>query len=70
MNIELSKEDLLLLDMLLSKELEETKTEIHHSSSVEYKDYLKNRELRLKNLLARVKNALGVNAKIEEEVRI
>jgi hypothetical protein len=59
MNIELSKEDLQLIDMLLSKAEGVTRIEIHHCKHREYKDFLKNREKQVGDLMALVKNALA-----------
>jgi len=59
MNVELSKEDLQLLDMLLAKEEVQTRVEIHHCKYHEYKDFLKKREKHVGDLLASVKNALA-----------
>jgi hypothetical protein len=44
MNVELSKKDLELIDMLLSKEEGMTHVEIHHCFSHDYKNFLKERE--------------------------
>jgi hypothetical protein len=59
MNVELSKEDLELMNMLLAKEEVETRVEIHHCRNREYKDFLKEREKHVGDLLASVKNALA-----------
>ena len=59
MSIELSKEDLMLIDMLLSKAESVTRIEIHHCKHHEYKDFLKKREKHVGDLLASVKNALA-----------
>jgi hypothetical protein len=59
MNVELSKEDLLLIDMLLSKAEGVTRIEIHHCNHREYKAFLKEREQHVGDLLARIKNALA-----------
>jgi hypothetical protein len=58
MNVELSKEDLMLIDMLLSKEESMTRVEIHHCFSHDYKNFLKEREKHIGDLLTRVKDAL------------
>ena len=56
MNLELSKEDLDLLTMLLSKSEVDTRVEIHHADkSFEYRDYLKARDKQISSLLERVK---------------
>ena len=56
MNLEVSNEELDLIKMLLSKAEGVTRVEIHHATkSFEYKDYLKQRDTLIANLLARVK---------------
>lgn len=57
MNLEVTKEDLALLKMLVSKAEVETGVEIHHARTFEYKTYLKEREKQIADLLARL-NAL------------
>jgi len=59
MNIDVSKEDLQLIDMLLSKAEGATAVEIHHCRVSEYKDFLKQREKHIADLLARIRNALA-----------
>ncbi|MEW6439739.1 MAG: hypothetical protein AB1640_02285 [bacterium] len=54
MNLEMSKSDLALLKMLLTKVEYETRVEIHHSKTFEYKDYLKQREKQIQDLLERL----------------
>ncbi len=61
MNVEFSKEDLQLIDMLLSKAEGVTRIEIHHCSNHDYKDFLKAREKQIGELLSRIKNALVVS---------
>ena len=56
MNLEVSKEELGLIKMLLRKEKEKTRFEIHRATtSFAFKDYLKQRDTLIANLLARVK---------------
>lgn len=56
MNLELSNDELDLIKMLLSKAEVETRVEIHHATkSFEFKDYLKQRDKLIVNLLTRVK---------------
>jgi hypothetical protein len=62
MNVEFSKDDLKLLEMLLSKEEVQTRVEIHHCRYHEYKNYLKEREKEIVEVLARVKSALAAIA--------
>jgi len=59
MNVEFSKNDLMLMEMLLSKEEGMTRIEIHHCFSHDYKNFLKEREKHIGDLLARIKNALA-----------
>jgi hypothetical protein len=59
MKVELSKEDLMLIDMLLSKEEGMTRIEIHHCFSHDYKNFLKEREKHIGDLLTRIKNVLA-----------
>ncbi len=59
MNIDVSKEEASLLNMLLKKEEVTTRVEIHHARmSFEYRDYLKQREKLIVSLLERVKQLL------------
>ena len=68
-NIELSKDDLSLLEILLSKEINETRVEIHHSRrDVEIKAYLKRRENAVNDLLTRIKNTMDSNPPDREEM--
>jgi len=59
MNLEFSKDDIMLMDMLLSKEEVETRVEIHHCKFHENKNFLKSREKQIGDFLARIKNALA-----------
>ena len=59
MNVDLSKEDLLLIDMLLSKAEGSTAVELHHCKFNEYKEFLKQRGKHIVDLLSRIKNALA-----------
>jgi hypothetical protein len=61
MNVELSKKDLIMIDMLLSKAEGTTRVEIHHCFDFSYKDFLKEREKHIADLMARVKNALNAS---------
>jgi len=60
MNVEFSKNDLMLMEMLLSKEEGMTRIEIHHCFSHDYKNFLKEREKQIGDLLARIRKALAV----------
>jgi len=57
MNIELLKEDVQLIRMLLSKAEVETRVEIHHAHSFEYKNYLKERDKHITDLIQRLDKA-------------
>ena len=59
MTLNLGKDELTLMQMLLSKEEGDTRVEIHHCRDHEYKDYLKQRERCVEELLARVREALS-----------
>ncbi len=58
--MELSRENLTLLDMLLSKAEVETRIEIHHCRTYGFKDYLKKREEEIGTLRTGIKKALAV----------
>lgn len=58
-NLEVSKDDLFLIYMLLKKEEVVTRIGVHHSRrAIEYQDYLKQREADIQGLLERVKKHL------------
>lgn len=59
MTVNLTKEDLALMEMLLTKEEGDTRVEIHHCRDHEYKEYLKKRAAQLSDVLGRIKAALG-----------
>lgn len=59
MNADFSKDDLHLMDMLLSKAEGGTRVEIHHCSNHDYKDFLKQREKQIGELLNRIKSAIA-----------
>jgi hypothetical protein len=57
--LEVTKEELSLLKMLLNREEVSTRIEIHHARmSFEYRDYLKAREKEIGELLERIKQHL------------
>lgn len=59
MTLEVSKEELSLLKMLLSREEVTALIEIHHARmSFEYRDYLKTRHKEVSDLLGKVKKLL------------
>jgi hypothetical protein len=51
MNVELEPKDIVLLNMMLNKELGDTRVEARHSDNREYKNCLKEREKQLKSLV-------------------
>ncbi|MFH2012646.1 MAG: hypothetical protein ABIJ37_08120 [Pseudomonadota bacterium] len=56
MNLEVSQEEVDFLKMTLNKQEGVTRVEIHHATkSFEYRDYLKQREKMIHNLLEKVK---------------
>lgn len=58
-NLDVSKEELSLIEMLLTKEEAQTRIEIHHARrSFDYRDYLKTREKEIHDLLVRVQKQL------------
>jgi hypothetical protein len=59
MNLELSKEDLLLLKALLDKEWGVLRVEIHHCRTHDYKDFLKQSEKQIDSMRERINAALG-----------
>jgi hypothetical protein len=57
MNIELSKDDLALIEMLLAQEESEINIEIHHCRNISYKEYLHERQIEIHDILERIRNA-------------
>jgi hypothetical protein len=55
MKIDLMKEDVELLNVLLEKDLGETLVGIHHCKSNDYKDMLRSREKQVRKLLQQIK---------------
>lgn len=55
MAIELSKPEKELLATILEKELEEVRSELHHTQDHDYKDNVKEREKLVRGLLAKLK---------------
>jgi RNAse (barnase) inhibitor barstar len=55
MNLELSKEDLDIIEELLSIEMNSLPVEIHHCRTADYKDMLKMKQKTVSGLLERVK---------------
>ncbi|MBP1721676.1 MAG: hypothetical protein H6Q45_288 [Deltaproteobacteria bacterium] len=58
MNLELSKEDLLLIKALLDKEHGVIGVQIHHCRTHDFKDLLKQSARQIESILERVKKAL------------
>lgn len=54
MKLEISEPELDLLQVLLVKELEETRVEIHHARNMDYKIGLEEREGLLRKLMGRL----------------
>jgi hypothetical protein len=54
MNVELMEPEVRFLQMLLVKELEETRVEIHHARNMDYKMALEDREALIRTLMNRV----------------
>jgi len=55
MTLEISKEELSLMKMLLTREEVTTRIEIHHARmSFEYRDYLKARQKEISDLLEKI----------------
>ena len=68
MDLEFSREDLVLLNMLLSKAEVETRIEIHHCRTHEFKDYLRKQQEEIGALLTAVKKVLAAyNAQHPDE---
>ena len=55
MNLELSHEDLKLLEFLLTKEESELRVAIHHCRNNDFKEYLKHHLAHIGKLLARIR---------------
>jgi len=53
MTTELSPQEMELLKMLLAKEMEETRVEMHHAKNIEFKAHLQAREQLIHGLLER-----------------
>ena len=59
MNLELSKEDLLLIKALLDKEHGVIGVQIHHCRTHDFKDLLKQSAKQIEAILERIKTVLG-----------
>ena len=68
MEIETSRNDLILLQMILNKELGETRVEIRHGTNRDYKNCLKEREKQIKDFLTQIENKLGTVRESERSI--
>lgn len=57
MNLDLSKEELVIFEELLSREFNDLSVQIHHCWAHEYKHFLKEKQTLVESLLDRVKKA-------------
>lgn len=57
MNIELSNDEMELIQTMLEKEIEEVRVEIHHTDKFEFKAELKQRERLIQSLSKRLKQS-------------
>lgn len=57
MVIDLSQDDMALLEELLDTQLKSLPVEIHHTRTHEFKEILKQKEKRVEDLLGRLKRA-------------
>ncbi|HNX31962.1 MAG TPA: hypothetical protein PKM35_10155 [Holophaga sp.] len=55
MKLELTSEEAALARMLLEKDIEETRVEVHHAKNIDYKSHLQAREKVLQSLIERLK---------------
>lgn len=53
-HIELTDGEFEILSTLLRKEIEETRVELHHTKSTEFREFLREREDALKGMLAKL----------------
>lgn len=59
MDIEFTEDELITINLLLVKEIGDTRVEIHHSKNHEYKMYLKEREVLVNKLIHKLEKALS-----------
>jgi len=59
MEIDFTRKDLKLMDMMLNKELGDTRLEIRHTDNSDYKNCLKDREAEINSLIAKVGMAMN-----------
>ena len=57
--LELSEREAELVELLLTKELEETRVEVHHARNMEFKEELRDREHLVHQLLHRLRAPVG-----------
>ena len=55
MKLELKPEEADLLKILLEKDIEEARVEVHHAKNIEFKAHLQEREKLAQSLVARIK---------------
>ena len=60
MKIELSPQETDLLRMLLAKEREEVRVEVHHAKNIDFKGHLQAREQQLQAILGKLEIAVSV----------
>ncbi|HWQ10664.1 MAG TPA: hypothetical protein VN436_16195 [Holophaga sp.] len=58
MRLDVNPEEADLLKLLLLKDVEETRVEIHHAKNIDYKTHLQDREKVLLGLVERIKAAV------------
>jgi len=56
MRLEMNPEEVDLVKMLLTKDIEETRVEVHHAKNIDYKTHLQAREKVLLSLFDRLKS--------------
>lgn len=56
MRLEMNPEEVDLVKMLLAKDIEETRVEVHHAKNIDYKTHLQAREKVLLSLFDRLKS--------------
>ncbi len=60
MKLELSSQEMDLLRMLLTKEREDTRVEMHHAKNIDFKGHLQAREQLLQDLMERFEVHISV----------
>jgi hypothetical protein len=62
MQIEFSKDELALVEMLLSQEESDINIEIHHCRNLDYKEFLFKRQSEIHEILAKISGAVPIGA--------